>query len=190
MEKTMKKLLCLLAVIGMVAPLYAAANEVVTFALVPTGQDVTISYVVAEPNGVPIGSPTDTPLAFGLKADVTAAVPPAGGCLADSSGYSSAFELYPDWIYDMGLVWGDPNDDPIADPAGAGALALGSVSSASVCMARVQETVPGPNPGPAADTLLTLSLEGFGSVQLTYRQIHRVAELLLPVLSPPICRSQ
>jgi hypothetical protein len=148
----------------MAAPLCAGVGDILTITGTPSGNDLTISYAMS-------ADPNDTPVAFGLNVAITAGC----GCITGSSSYSANFEVYPDYIYDLiqdsrSYVWGstDPNNTPIADPAAAGGLDLGpAVTSASICMARIQETTPGPNPGPTSDTLVTLTLEGVAAVSVT-----------------------
>jgi len=154
LEKNMKKLVCLLAVISLAAPLFAA--NVVNVTLTPSGQNVTVSYAMD-------GGSTFTPVAIGLKADITAGV----GCISGSSSYTANFIVYPDYIYShAGTAF--TGGHPIAKPAVAGELVLPpTVTSASICMAKIVLATPGPNPGPASDTLLVLSLQGVGSVDLT-----------------------
>jgi hypothetical protein len=148
----------------MVAPLYAAAGEVVAISAVPSGNNLTISYQMVDPNGVPLVSPTDKPIAFGLKADITLGC----GCIEGSSSYSGSFRVYPDYVYDVGAGYSFYGGTPIADPAAAGSLALGgTVTSASLCMARIESGTAGPNPGPVSGTLLTLTLDGIGPLDVT-----------------------
>jgi hypothetical protein len=176
----------MLAILAFAAPLYADShlqdpNEIVVFDLARVdGNKLVISYQIEDINapGVPKAADTTPPVGIGLVATQTAGGP------AEIIGYedlSAAFEVYPDAIWDMP----EPNrpeyrigdGHPVAkigEPGNAGIGEGMGVSSASVCMGRLEGNfvgevgaVPGPNPGPNADQLITLIYRGKTMIDVT-----------------------
>ena len=176
----MKKLVCLLAVLGMAAPLVAAQdpNEMVAFDLTVDGNELTISYQCQwQVTEVPKLTDTTPPAAIGLLVEVIS----GDAELIGSSDYSPDFLVYPDYIYSMpdppGIP-GDPNIDeyaigmghPVADAAAAGVQDLdydNEITSAAVCLGRIIPGTPGPMPAaPNQADLVTLAFKGKGSADV------------------------
>jgi len=158
----MKKLICLIAVLALAAPL--CAGEYVNFKATNNNDgSFTISYAVQDT----VGDGNDVldgtnPVGIGLKVEIIS----GSADIMSASNASANFELYPDYYYSLDdaarLLYAIGDGHPIADPAGnPGAIDLGvGVSAASICMARVEDGVAGPNPGPQSDSLITLQLQG------------------------------
>lgn len=150
----MKKVLCLIAVLALAAPLFAA--EVTVNVTDDGNAKVKIGYdasAVAE---------ADRPVGIALKVVVT-----KGRIKALDSYDNTELPVYIDYAYTAET--GTPGSYAIGagQPLAAsetvpGALDLGSlpVTMVVVCMGRLQTGVPGPNPGPAiVANLVTLELE-------------------------------
>jgi hypothetical protein len=154
----MKKLLFILAIIAMTTPMMA---QTVDFAVTDLGGgQVQIGYAN---NGVPAA---DLPVGIALKVECT-------GCeiIGLVSYDMDEFPAYIDYAYTEETA-GDGYDplgegQPLAenedDPGRLDEAALGvgnNVTTVYVCMGRVQDAVPGPNPGPGTvANLVTLQLE-------------------------------
>jgi hypothetical protein len=177
----MKKLVCMLAIVGIAAPLFADShvdpNQIVVFDLARVdGNKVVISYEVQHKDtGAPLAGAAN-PVAIGLLATITGATP-GPGIDAEIMAYedvSSEFEVYPDAIFDIPepnrpeyrIGMGSPMG--LVGAPGTADVGMGNgVSSAAVCMGRLQGNfvgepgaVEGPNPGPGSDQLITLVYRG------------------------------
>ncbi len=173
----MKKLICIVAVLTLAAPLFAAnpdPNEIVVFSgNTATSGALALSYQIEDVTNPGVAKTVDTtpPVGLGLKVEVI-----SGDAKINSvSGLSTAFKVYPDYLNYLTGQTGDPNandyyigmGDPMADPAGPGWLDIsGGVTTASICMGRLEDGVQGPNPGPNADALLTLGFTGTTASQV------------------------
>jgi len=150
MEKKMKKVVCLIVVLALAAPIFAGVNFTVTEL---TGQKkVQIGY----------NSSGDTPIGIALKVRVT-----KGLIKALTSYDNTEFPVYIDYAYTAETGTQGSYDigegHPLAKlEAVPGALNLAELprNMVVVCMGRIQTGIEGPNPGPASvANLVTLELQ-------------------------------
>ena len=153
----MKKLVCLLVVFGLTAPLLGA--NVITFKVTsPANGELQIDYVVdPASDDSPVGIALNVSCSDGATADS-----------ADIQQTSDQFDVYIDYVNTLTQTY-DPCDfedpcvyqqgdgHPLADPENAGALAA-PAGDYSICAGRLVED-PQNNPADPCDTLINQVLQ-------------------------------
>lgn len=149
----MKKFVCLLAVMALTAPLFAAD---VDFSGDGAGSTLTLSYVV---------NAGDSPRGIGLKCTVLDGlvdIDTAG--VTQDAAYNANID-YAYTVYTGGGTYNLGDGNPIADPCGAGVLPVDTgVRIFSICMGVLD---PCQAPGPAAASpLVSIPMTGSGTATI------------------------
>ena len=151
----MRKLFCLIAVIALTAPLYAANVCTLTVTDAGNGQAL-ITYVVTQDPCEP-----SNPVGMGIKISMTNGVTVDSPCSVLET--NAEYNTYIDYIHDMAepntYDPESPQGDPLADPTGPGYANLPD-SVVSVCMGRL--TNP-PTKASLTGTVIKLQLNPNGA---------------------------
>jgi len=146
-EKVMKKLVCLLAVLALTAPVFGTGAITITGSFNNTTKVATIAYTGNDPLGI------------ALVADLGA----GGAKFTACAGTDSFFDVFIDYAY-SNPPYALGTGNPVANPNAAGVLAL-PAAKISLCMGHLQ--------GPASTTKVLANLTvgsipaGGGSILVT-----------------------